>query len=630
MTRILARTVVLVALLMVLVVTPAFAFDTGGGPSPAGYTCDDCHASAWGDGPHGAYTATTSKCDACHTLHDASGSVALTSQDTITNVCNLCHDGTGGFGVYGTVFARTGSAAGSGHSIDTTSVIPGGNAATGGSASAVFAGVGGKLGCSDCHSPHDANTVADFVGERKRAYTFETYATSHLLKQRPTSSTTTATAYGSDWCAGCHAGRASGGAVHTHPVDSKLTQATPYDYSGVPQLGYAAGIGIDVDAAGNVFVCDPGNVRVQKLTSTGSFLMSFTGGSLTRPTDVAVTPTGVLIADIGISAAGAWNADGSFSSYPFIDPPLGPKDYPGTAFVDYAAGNWAGSMWGGVWGPGWGADLSFPVRPLFGGMARDGSAGRVYVSETMADQIWSIDAGAGVTKWGSRGTGTGQFDQPSAVDVDAAGNIYVCDTGNHRVQVLNSSGGYVRSWGTMGTGNGQFMYPAGIAVDTVNSLVYVVDTGNARIQKFTLTGTYVGQFGSQGSGNGQFALPFNKTKIMAMVPRGVPGAGQFADYILEGGFVMPYPRSTEQQGHGPICQQCHEDSRDVGSAEGGGIMQALANIGQDGLQAGPWTNSGAPLDPQFQNFPHETVNANMLVESNDDLCLNCHPSNQLP
>ena len=36
------------------------------------------------------------------------------------------------------------------------------------------------------------------------------------------------------------------------------------------------------------------------------------------------------------------------------------------------------------------------------------------------------------------------------------------------------------------------------------------------------------------------------------------------------------------------------------------------------------------VNPTFQNFPHETENPNMLVETNDDLCLNCHPATALP
>jgi Doubled CXXCH motif (Paired_CXXCH_1) len=46
----------------------------------------------------------------------------------------------------------------------------------------------------------------------------------------------------------------------------------------------------------------------------------------------------------------------------------------------------------------------------------------------------------------------------------------------------------------------------------------------------------------------------------------------------------------------------------------------------DGLTSG---DAGTD-NPPFQNFPHETVNAKMLVETNDDLCLNCHPADKLP
>ncbi len=37
-----------------------------------------------------------------------------------------------------------------------------------------------------------------------------------------------------------------------------------------------------------------------------------------------------------------------------------------------------------------------------------------------------------------------------------------------------------------------------------------------------------------------------------------------------------------------------------------------------------------PENPRFQDFPHETVNEHMLIETGDDLCLNCHPGGVLP
>jgi DNA-binding beta-propeller fold protein YncE len=38
-----------------------------------------------------------------------------------------------------------------------------------------------------------------------------------------------------------------------------------------------------------------------------------------------------------------------------------------------------------------------------------------------------------VGKWGSNGTLESQFDTPGGVAVDAAGNVYVSDTSNHRI-----------------------------------------------------------------------------------------------------------------------------------------------------------------------------------------------------
>jgi predicted CXXCH cytochrome family protein len=35
-------------------------------------------------------------------------------------------------------------------------------------------------------------------------------------------------------------------------------------------------------------------------------------------------------------------------------------------------------------------------------------------------------------------------------------------------------------------------------------------------------------------------------------------------------------------------------------------------------------------NPRFQNFPHETENPQLLVETDDDLCLNCHTPANLP
>ncbi|MBU0569122.1 PEGA domain-containing protein, partial [bacterium] len=91
--------------------------------------------------------------------------------------------------------------------------------------------------------------------------------------------------------------------------------------------------------------------------------------------------------------------------------------------------------------------------------------------------------GSFTAKWGSYGTGDGQFRYPHGVAVDAGGNLYVADTNNHRIQKFDSSGTFITKWGSYGTGDGQFKYPYGVAVDSSGNL-YVADRDNNRIQKF--------------------------------------------------------------------------------------------------------------------------------------------------
>jgi tripartite motif-containing protein 71 len=61
-----------------------------------------------------------------------------------------------------------------------------------------------------------------------------------------------------------------------------------------------------------------------------------------------------------------------------------------------------------------------------------------------------------VRKWGSDGTGDGQFNYPYGVALDSSGNVYVADSGNNRVQKFNSDGTFISKWGSKGIGDGQF------------------------------------------------------------------------------------------------------------------------------------------------------------------------------
>jgi len=112
-------------------------------------------------------------------------------------------------------------------------------------------------------------------------------------------------------------------------------------------------------------------------------------------------------------------------------------------------------------------------------------------------------SGTFITKWGSYGTGDGQFNEPQGIDVDASGHVYVADVKNHRVQKFSSSGVFQSKWGSYGTGAGQFNQPHGIDVDA-DCNVYVCDLYNNRVQKFTDNGEFLTKWGSYGTGDGQF------------------------------------------------------------------------------------------------------------------------------
>ncbi len=140
------------------------------------------------------------------------------------------------------------------------------------------------------------------------------------------------------------------------------------------------------------------------------------------------------------------------------------------------------------------------------GVAVDAS-GNVFVSEFDGNRVQKFtNTGTFVSKWGTAGSGDGQFNQPYSVAVDGSGNVFVLERANARVQKFTNSGTFIAKWGSGGGGDGQFNLPTRIAVDASGN-VYVSDSGNDRVQKFTNSGTFLTKWGSFGTGDGQFDAP---------------------------------------------------------------------------------------------------------------------------
>ncbi len=274
--------------------------------------------------------------------------------------------------------------------------------------------------------------------------------------------------------------------------------------------------GIAVDQAGNVFVSDSGNLRVQKFGQDGNYIKRWSSWEENDPFDATnQTTTFFVMSGIAVDAAG--------QVYVSDTEPGRNRDRI-TVFTTQGefAKRW-GPTQGGTnvfdrpWHMDIGSDglvhvvdsnrqriitfllttrgLGFEVVRTWGGFGTEpgrfrepyGIAvgpDRVYVSDWTNDTVqrFSMD-GRVETVWGSRGAGGGQFQHPAGIDLDAEGNLYVVDFGNRRVQMFNENGAFLMSFGRGGSDPGQFDEPLDVAVGP-DGAIYVVDSGNNRIQKF--------------------------------------------------------------------------------------------------------------------------------------------------
>jgi sugar lactone lactonase YvrE len=151
-------------------------------------------------------------------------------------------------------------------------------------------------------------------------------------------------------------------------------------------------------------------------------------------------------------------------------------------------------------------------------VAPDGS---FYVTEERGNRLIKIGPGGGalwtVGRAGVDGGWDGENDllnSPSGVAVNAAGNVFVADKYNQRVQVFSAAGAYLRSLGMageQGSDNAHFNTPAGLAFGPDGAL-YVADSENHRIQIFDAGLNYratLGVAGQAGDDNAHFRMPFD-------------------------------------------------------------------------------------------------------------------------
>ena len=171
--------------------------------------------------------------------------------------------------------------------------------------------------------------------------------------------------------------------------------------------------------------------------------------------------------------------------------------------------------------------------------------------------------GTFIASVGSSGSVKLQFDRPCAVAADERGKkIYVCDTFNHRIQVLNFDLSYHSSFGSKGTGRQQFNSPKGIAIDSHQN-VFVTDFYNQRVLVFNSEGRFQHQIKQCGAGmeeldypvsvcidqdDNVYVLEFNKCRVCIFSNKGdfIKSFGRKGNKAGE--FDRPYGIAVDNSG----------------------------------------------------------------------------------
>ncbi|GMW03063.1 MAG: hypothetical protein AMXMBFR84_41990 [Candidatus Hydrogenedentota bacterium] len=266
--------------------------------------------------------------------------------------------------------------------------------------------------------------------------------------------------------------------------------------------------GIDIDDNGTVYVVERENERVQTFDFNGNWDLQwgtegFGNGQFSEPDGVAVANGFVYTADHGLRRVQKFTKTGVYVSKwsrsgtgngEFFSPFHMTRDSNNRIIVVDQANDRvqifnSNGQFERAFGQTGFANGQFQVPT---GVCVD-SNDNIYVSDNSNVDIQKFNSlGVFQAKFDfDIGSSDGQFSSLQGIAVDSAGNIYAVDRFNHRIQKFNSAGTFVGKWGSDGTGTGQFKFPTDILIDP-SDIIYVTDyllNSNGRIHRFTTSGT---------------------------------------------------------------------------------------------------------------------------------------------
>ena len=127
-------------------------------------------------------------------------------------------------------------------------------------------------------------------------------------------------------------------------------------------------------------------------------------------------------------------------------------------------------------------ELNYPTYLAF-------SKGELYVTDTMNARVQVLDTETGKSKRiiGERGMNVGNLVRPKGVAVDDEGNVYIIESYYDHLLVFNKRGEFLMPIGGTGQGIGNFFLPSGVWIDAHNR-IFVADMFNGRVALFQFLG----------------------------------------------------------------------------------------------------------------------------------------------
>ena len=255
---------------------------------------------------------------------------------------------------------------------------------------------------------------------------------------------------------------------------SFLKYEREFSGKGSTDGAFSKNVNMAFDAEGNIYVSDADNRLLQKLSSTGEFLMQIPENPkspdniLKKPGDIAVDGEGnIYVADntvhhiketadpkIYMFAPCVYklSPSGELTHTYFVDPvDVRPKQVlPAHLMIDENGKS------------AFGIQPKLHDRKLLVDVNRQN---QLYVLDQKKSTVYKFGAdGEKLTEFARYGAGNGEIDNDASdIEIDSEGNVLIADTGNHRVVKFNAEGQFVLVFGKKGRSRGEFTKPIAIA-----------------------------------------------------------------------------------------------------------------------------------------------------------------------